>query len=591
MSTDQSGKTYDVVIIGGGPGGSTLAARLARELKLSVAVFESEKFPREHIGETLVPSVVTALQESGALSRVLASDCWIRKSGGYYAWDGVRPWATLFEHEGHLRDGYLRWAFHVNRAMFDQILLDHAADCGVHVRDGTPVLKLVRRDGYTEVLLPNNEVVRAHICVNASGRYSISTLNGPKEFLSTYKNIAIWGYVRGGRPAQSLPGDWNVFRERDLSPVGSFAFEDGWFWYIPIPMLIDGKLERVHSLGVVTAPRALSTKRDYTQMPVFMEAARQVPFLGELLQDATPVDDQLRTTTNYSRISDEMCNWPNREIRVGDAAFFVDPLFSTGVHFALQHASAAVLLIKAAYDAELSDEDKSDLWQDYDQMLRQQANSFALSIDQWYHEIALSHPNSAYWTGLGGEPTFKMRRATFHFLVNGSLDEDLLQVISKGQNRIDALGQDGPWIKTQRLLASALPEDHVEIRLASDVTVRGGMSLERPLTDSSDEKLDQRPQSFAFGPYWLDPEAHAHEVAPRFGHYRRCLRFERQNEDKHTHVRFLGDERDRSLIDLFSRVNTFGKLREELSPRGRTLLERLLVAGMMVGKDGQSLDH
>ncbi len=523
---------------------------------------------------------------------MLASDCWIRKSGGYYAWDGVRPWATLFEHEGHLRDGYLRWAFHVNRAMFDQILLDHAADCGVHVRDGTPVLKLVRRDGYTEVLLPNNEVVRAHICVNASGRYSISTLNGPKEFLSTYKNIAIWGYVRGGRPAQSLPGDWNVFRERDLSPVGSFAFEDGWFWYIPIPMHIDGKLERVHSLGVVTAPRALSTKRDYTQMPVFMEAARQVPFLGELLQDATPVDDQLRTTTNYSRISDEMCNWPNREIRVGDAAFFVDPLFSTGVHFALQHASAAVLLIKAAYDAELSDEDKSDLWQDYDQMLRQQANSFALSIDQWYHEIALSHPSSAYWTGLGGEPTFKMRRATFHFLVNGSLDEDLLQVISKGQNRLDALGQDGPLDQDP-----ALAGERAAGGSRRDPPGPRRHGARRHVAGAAPHRLDRREAGPAPAVVrasvptgWIPKPTRTRSRRASATTGDASASSGRPTTSTRTFASSATSATGRCSI-CSSRVNTYGKLREELSPRGRTLLERLLVAGMMVGKDGQSLDR
>src|SRR5262245_35307225 len=115
--------------MGGGPAGASLAARVA-QAGHRVAVFEREHFPREHIGESFASPVVPCLAETGALPAVLASDCWIRKSGGYYAWDSRAPSATFFRHRQWQSDGVHRWSFHVNRAEFDRVLLEHAGRCG-----------------------------------------------------------------------------------------------------------------------------------------------------------------------------------------------------------------------------------------------------------------------------------------------------------------------------------------------------------------------------------------------------------------------------------------------------------------------------
>ena len=138
MSAD-SQPDYDVVIMGGGPAGSTLAALLAGKHGRRVAVFEKEQFPREHIGESFAHPLIPVLEESGALAKVLASDCWVKKYGGIFRWDAANPSTAFFDHANWLGDGVHRWAMHVDRAEFDDILLRHAADCGAEVFEQSTV--------------------------------------------------------------------------------------------------------------------------------------------------------------------------------------------------------------------------------------------------------------------------------------------------------------------------------------------------------------------------------------------------------------------------------------------------------------------
>ena len=101
--------TYDVAVIGGGPGGATLATLLARHTSLKIAIFEADFFPREHIGESFSHRVIPPLEQSGALAKVLASECWVMKPGGYYVW-GDTPFASVFDLEAAervLRTGQL----------------------------------------------------------------------------------------------------------------------------------------------------------------------------------------------------------------------------------------------------------------------------------------------------------------------------------------------------------------------------------------------------------------------------------------------------------------------------------------------------
>jgi 2-polyprenyl-6-methoxyphenol hydroxylase-like FAD-dependent oxidoreductase len=572
------GRLYDVAIMGGGPAGATLGARIARETQLSVAIFEAEYFPRDHIGETFVHTIVPCLQESGALPKVLASECWVKKYGGYYAWSD-RPWSTYFDHALHEMDGQLRWAIHCNRPEFDHVLLEHARASGAEVFEGTPITGVVREDGVTRIALGDFGETRARIFVNCSGRTGSTTITGERAFLSNYRNIAIWNHIVGGARAQSLPGDWNIFRERNLSPVGSFMFEDGWFWYIPVPKIVQGKRVLTHSLGMVTDPAVLrQPNKRYTDPAVFMQVARSVPFLGQLIGDAQLVSDKFLTATNYSRISERMCDYDLGEIRIGDAAYFVDPLFSSGVHFALLHSSAALVLIKASTDGSLPEATVRDLWGDYDGMLRSVARGFALGIDQWYNEIANENPGSVYWRLRGDTPTFAAREDTFMGLVNGSIHGDLLQVITKGTNAIGLLGKEGALRRTYQLLEDREPAAETVVRLRPNVHLKTTVTLEAPAF------WEGKPAPFIHGAYWEDPDAHAAEVRQLFPGPIPCHSFFFADGENEARVRFF--ESEHRGLELYERLRkggeTYEKLKESLAPPQQHLLLHLLLSDMLV---------
>jgi flavin-dependent dehydrogenase len=570
---------YDVAIVGGGPAGATLGARLARETDLSVAIFEAETFPREHIGETFVHTIVPSLQESGALGKVLASECWVKKGGGVFSWDPERPWVTLFEHGLNERDGFVRWSIHCNRAEFDQILLEHAKDCGVHVFEGTPVNGVSHDGEATTLELGSRGRARCRVFVNSSGRTSNTTITGEREFLSDYRNVAIWNHVVGGRPAQSLPGAWNIFREKNLSPVASIAFEDGWFWYIPVPKIVDGKRVLTHSLGVVTDGAALKDPaKKLTDPEIFMRTARSVPLLGELIEDATLISGKFLTAPNYSRISGRMCDWDKREIRVGDAAYFVDPLFSSGVHFALQHAGMALVMIKAAFDRSLPDTLKRELWDDYHETLGSVARGFAVAIDQWYTEIARDNPTSVYWRHRGGAPTFDSRAETFQSLVNGHINGDLIQVITKGTNSVNTLGAEGALRRTHREISAKEPAADAKVRVKGNIAVKESLTLEGPYRDA-----EGRVFAFAHGPYWDDPQAHAHEVLPLCGQPRRCHRYYFTDGESDVTVKFVDSEHGGlELLDLLrGGGHTYGELKARLTDQQQHLLLLAVLSDMI----------
>ncbi|MGF7234848.1 MAG: NAD(P)/FAD-dependent oxidoreductase [Frankia sp.] len=472
---------FDVVIMGGGPAGATLGAILAQESLLSVAIYEKDTFPRDHIGESFAHPLIPVLEQSGALAKVLASDCWVKKYGGVFNWDDAGPSLAYFDHANWLRDGVHRWSMHVNRSQFDHILLDHARSCGVEVFQGIKVVEVDCQAGaQPRLILAGGDEVRARVLVDASGRHNKTLAGGNRAWLSSYRNVATWQHFTGGRFTQNLEGDWNIFQDGNFSPIGCFAFDDGWCWYIPVPKDIDGKRRLTHSIGIVTNPDVLSRPgKDFTDPEVFLRTVKSVPMLADLVQDVRPVSDGMLTATNYSRISDSFCNAEEGWMLIGDSAYFVDPLFSSGVAFAAAQASAAALVIRLTLEDRIPVTERDDLWRDYDKGWQGMAETYALSIDQWYHAIGERRPESAYWNSHGSfNPQF--REDTFQALLNTAFTPDLLQVMTRGSGRLAELNREGPYMRARaEAEPAALGEDAVVV-LTPAATARPGIGLDVP---------------------------------------------------------------------------------------------------------------
>ena len=225
----------EVLVVGGGPAGSTVAGFLARA-GVEVTVVEREIFPRYHIGESLLPSCLEILTLLGA-RELIESYGFQKKPGAYLEWMGEQ-WSLDF---GELRGNY-QYAFQVPRAEFDHLLLKHARSQGARVLEGIRVTEILFDGGRPfAAVCAASDAERAfeihfHYLVDASGRAGIMSTRylRNRQHHSVFKNVAVWGYWDGAR---KLDG-----RQAGAIAVGSIP--DGWVWGIPFS---DGQM----SVGAV----------------------------------------------------------------------------------------------------------------------------------------------------------------------------------------------------------------------------------------------------------------------------------------------------------------------------------------------------
>jgi flavin-dependent dehydrogenase len=319
---------FDLVVIGGGPGGSTAAA-LARQRGLKVLVAEREQFPRFHIGESLLPMGNEILRETGAWPKVEAMGG-VRKNGAlFFSANGRARKEIVFAHG--LIPG-LDHTYQVERSKFDQLLLDHARELGAEVRMPSRATALESIPGGHRVRLEGTngpEAVTAPWVLDATGRDNLLLTEQKRAFDPPVfpKRFAVFSHFRGvQRPTGPATGHTIAVR-----------LDNGWFWLIPLNA-------EITSVGLVTTAEAIR-RAGAKPEDVFAQAVAASSKLTELMAGAERAAP-FRTTNDYSYFRRQL--GAERMLLIGDAAGFFDPIFSSGVYMSMWSARRAVEIIVRA---------------------------------------------------------------------------------------------------------------------------------------------------------------------------------------------------------------------------------------------------
>jgi len=320
--------SYDCIVMGAGPSGSTTATLVAKA-GFSVLLVERERFPRRHVGESLMPDIYFVFEKLGILDKL--------KQSGYAKKVGVQ----FVNHAGRESAPFLfRWndpnewseTWHVPRPEFDQLLFDTAAENGADAVQGVRVLDVLMEgkravgaklqftdaDGKTET-----REIRAKVVVDATGQSAIlSSKLGLRRVNPDLKKAAIWGHFKGAKRDTEHGGVYTI--------VLHTSQRKSWFWYIP-------QADDVVSIGVV-GDNDYMLKGRGTPAEIFFQEVEKCPALQWRMEGATQVDE-LVVAKEFSYLTDRSAGdgWT----LVGDAWGFIDPVYSSGVFFALKSGELA----------------------------------------------------------------------------------------------------------------------------------------------------------------------------------------------------------------------------------------------------------
>ncbi len=398
---------FDVAIIGGGPAGSTAATLLAQRGR-SVLVLEREKFPRFHIGESLLPFSMATFSRLGVAGKIEAAGYVVKHGAEVSSSDGERE--TRFYFKNAFRSPAAT-AIQVPRADFDKLLLDHSRACGAEVREETTVERMDFAAGHVELELKgvggSADIVRARYLLDCSGRHAVvGTRFDLKRTYPHLRKFAVYAHYEGVETPCGIDGTLTRMVRAD----------DHWFWMIPLSPTLT-------SVGVV-----MDTD-DFRRFD-----ARPEEVLNQLIAASPVMTERMRLATRVSKVhASGDYSYRNRRLHgdrwllAGDAAGFIDPIFSSGVFLAVLGGEQAADALDAALKNPAC---RTARFRDYSRNLTKVMKLYLRFVEGWYRrefietmlnpqEIFQIVPavNAVLAGNLGGDFALRWRLWLFHAIV------------------------------------------------------------------------------------------------------------------------------------------------------------------------------
>jgi geranylgeranyl reductase family protein len=396
----------DVAIIGGGPAGSTAAALLARAGR-RVVVFEREKFPRFHIGESLLPFSMKAFTRLGLHEKFLRAG-FMKKFGGEM-FGSCSDIGTKFYFKNAYRS-QTDHAYQVTRSEFDKVLLDHAAENGAEVHERTAVTRVTFTNEHVDLAIGQNgssDSVRARFVIDASGRNSVlGNQFGIKKTYDHLQKLSIFAHYDG------------VWRPVGIDATLTLLIRgiDRWFWVIPLTA------ERT-SIGVVldkeTFRKSKMSAEDFLQ-----RALAEQPIIAKRMANANRASE-VHVAVDFSYRSTKL--YGDRWLLAGDAAGFIDPIFSSGVFLAVFSGEQAADALNEALEHPRR---VQRLFRRYERAVNRAMDIYLRFVNAWYTkefiEVFLAPRdvlglppavNAVLGGNIGNSFAIRWRMWVFYFLV------------------------------------------------------------------------------------------------------------------------------------------------------------------------------
>jgi flavin-dependent dehydrogenase len=376
----------DVVIIGGGPAGSAAAAVLA-ERGRKVLVLEQRKFPRYHIGESLLPFTFEPLQRLGLIERMRQS-AFVKKYSVQFVAPSGRTSQPFYFYTRYDRDTIAQ-TWQVLRSEFDLMLLNNAREKGAAVREETTVLELLKDDGRVAGVRARDAAgrtseYRAPMTLDCSGREAFAAVRhnwrvGDPEL----HKVAVWTYYKGARRDPGID---------EGTTTVAFVPEKGWFWYIPLH-------NDLVSVGVVAEGKYLT--REGVRLPerIFEREVGENLWIRDYLRPGRQTGPYY--ITGEFSFHSRYCGVEGL-LLAGDAYCFLDPVFSSGVMLALK---SGVMAGDAVHEAIQAGDFSPDRFQDYAAKLREGIENMRKLVYAFYNPTFSFRELTTKYPDLAGDVT------------------------------------------------------------------------------------------------------------------------------------------------------------------------------------------